>query len=217
MVRNYLKVALRYLLRNKGYTAINIMGLAIGITCCVLIMLFVRSEFSYDKMHSKSGRIYRAWVREHYDDKDDIIDMTTPLPLAGALQSSFPEIESTCRVFNLNSLVKTGEQSFNEDLRMVDSTFFRVFDFALVEGNRENPFPTSNSIILTENESVFAPVSRVNYSFYNELKTLTSSLHANADIQCIVGKNFIPFGQAQSPSLNDYADGIDTMEFLKQL
>ena len=150
MIRNYFKVATRYLLRNKGYTAINILGLAIGITCCLLIMLFVRSEWSYDKFHNKSDRIYRAWVREHYEDQDDLIDITTPLPLAGALQSSFAEIESTCRVFNFNTLVKTGDQSFSEDMRMVDSSFFRIFDFALVEGDRQNPFPTSNSIILTE-------------------------------------------------------------------
>ena len=69
MIKNYLKVAMRYLLRNKGYTTINILGLAIGITCCILIMLFVRSEFSYDKFHRKSDRIYRAWVVEHYDDR----------------------------------------------------------------------------------------------------------------------------------------------------
>jgi putative ABC transport system permease protein len=151
MFKNYLKVAMRYLLRNKGYTAINILGLAIGITCCVLILLFVRSEFSYDKLHSKSDRIYRAWVREHYDDMDDITDIVTPLPLAGALQRSFGEVESTCRVFNLNSLVKIGDQSFSEDIRMVDSSFFQIFDFKLTEGSRSNPFPTSNSILLTEN------------------------------------------------------------------
>ena len=132
MIRNYLKVAMRYLLRNKGYTAINILGLAIGIACCLLIMLFVRSEWSYDKFHTKSDRIYRAWVKEHYEDQDDIIDITTPLPLAGALQSSFAEVESTCRVFNLNTLAKTGDQSFSEDIRMVDSSFFRIFDFTLI-------------------------------------------------------------------------------------
>jgi putative ABC transport system permease protein len=150
MIKNYFKVAMRYLLRNKGYTGINILGLAIGITCCILIMLFIRSEWSYDKFHNKADRIYRAWVREHYEDQDDIIDINTPLPLAGALQSSFGEIESTCRVFNVNTLAKTGERSFSEDLRMVDSSFFKIFDFVLIEGDRNNPFPTSNSIILTE-------------------------------------------------------------------
>src|SRR6188508_2427244 len=151
MIRNYLKVAMRYLLRNKGYTAINIFGLAIGISCCVLIMLFVRSEFSYDKFHSRSDRIYRAWVKEHNEGMDDIIDIVTPLPLAGALQASFPDIESTCRVYSFGPLVKVGEKSFSEDVRMVDSSFFRIFDFKFIAGNRENPFPTSNSILLTEN------------------------------------------------------------------
>ena len=93
MLTNYLKVALRYLLKYKEYTVINIFGLAVGITCCVLIMLFVRSEFSYDKFHSKSDRIYRAWQHEKYEGQD-FINTVTPLPMAGALQSSFDEIEA---------------------------------------------------------------------------------------------------------------------------
>ena len=78
-------------------------------------------------------------------------------------------------------------------------------------------YMTNDSVILTENESVFAPVSQVNYSFYNESKSLVSSLKNNTDVQCIIGKNIIAFGKAQSPSLTDYADGIDTMQFLKKL
>lgn len=76
-------------------------------------------------------------------------------------------------------------------------------------------YMTNESVILTENENIFAPVSQVNYSYYNEPKTLAKSLQENKDIQCIIGKGFTAFGQAQSPSLTDYADGIDTMQFLK--
>ena len=90
------------------------------------------------------------------------------------------------------------------------------YQLALLIMNRKF-YMTNDSIILTENESVFAPVSKVNYSFYNEPKTLAESLQNNSDIQCIVGKNFIPFGKAQSPALTDYADGIDTMKFLNGL
>lgn len=78
-------------------------------------------------------------------------------------------------------------------------------------------YMTNDSIILTENDSVFAPVSQVNYCYYNEPKSLVENLSKNGDIQCIVGKNFIPFGKAQSPLLTDYADGIDTMKFLNEL
>jgi hypothetical protein len=78
-------------------------------------------------------------------------------------------------------------------------------------------YMANESVILTENESVFAPVSQVNYSFYNEPETLAESLKNNTDIQSIVGQNFTAFGKAQSPSLSDYADGVDTIQFLKQL
>ena len=78
-------------------------------------------------------------------------------------------------------------------------------------------YMTNDSVILTENEPVFAPLSQVNYTYYNETKSLLKSLQQNADVQCIVAKGFIPFGQTQVPSLTDYADGVDTMEFLKSL
>ena len=78
-------------------------------------------------------------------------------------------------------------------------------------------YMTNDSIILTEYNSVFAPVSQLNYSYYDSIKTLEENLLNNQDLQCIVGKGFIPFGQSQSPLLTDYADGIDTMQFLKDL
>ena len=148
MLSHYLKVAFRYLLKYKEYTAINILGLAVGITCCVLIMMFVRSEFSYDRFHSKSDRIYRAWQHEKYEDQE-FINTVTPLPMAGALQSSFPEVEATCRIYAFNPMIRINASSFSEDARMVDSTFFKIFDFGLIEGDRNNPFPTANSVVLT--------------------------------------------------------------------
>jgi len=90
------------------------------------------------------------------------------------------------------------------------------YQFTLLIMNHKH-YMTNDSIILTENESIFAPVSQVNYSFYYNPDTLAESLKNNIDVQCVVGKDFTPFGRAQSPSLADYADGIDTMAFLKQL
>ena len=145
MIKNYLKVAIRYLVRYKQYTAINILGLAVGITCCILIMLFVRSEFSYDKFHSKAERIYRVWEHEKYEGQD-FINTATPLIMASALQSTYPEIEATCRIFGFTPMVRIGHSSFSESARLVDSTFFKLFDFQLIQGDKKNPFPTSNSI-----------------------------------------------------------------------
>src|SRR5262245_49028930 len=144
MVSNYFKVAVRYLLRNKGYSIINILGLAIGITCCVLVMLFVRSEWSYDSFHTKADRIQRVWLQENYEGKS-FTNTLTPIPLGPTLQSNIPDIESSCRVNSFNTLVQYGANRFNEAINMVDSNFFQLFDFALAEGSRENAFPNSRS------------------------------------------------------------------------
>jgi putative ABC transport system permease protein len=149
MLKHYFKTGIRNLSRNKGYTAINILGLAVGITCCMLIMLFVRSEWSYDKFHSKADRIYRTWQHEKVEGQD-FINTVTPLPMGPVMNATYPEVENMCRVIALNPVIKLDQNSFTEDVRMVDSTFFELFDFKLLEGNHENPFPTANSMIITE-------------------------------------------------------------------
>lgn len=78
-------------------------------------------------------------------------------------------------------------------------------------------YMTNGSIILSENEALFSPISQVNYSYYNNVDHLVESLKNNTDVQCIVGKHGLPFGKAQEPTLTDYADGVDTMEFLKNV
>src|SRR5215210_3518894 len=97
MFKNYLRVAFRYLARHKGYTLINTLGLAVGIACCMLMMLFVKSEWSFDRFHKKSANIYRAWLEEHYQGQV-FVNTVTPLPLAPVLQAHLPEVQTTCRV-----------------------------------------------------------------------------------------------------------------------
>ena len=92
------------------------------------------------------------------------------------------------------------------------------FDYQLallIMGNKL--YMNNGSVILTENAALFSPVSQINYEYYDDLQTATSSLQNNDDVQCIVGHGYIPFGQAQQPSLTDYADGVDTIGFLKGL
>jgi hypothetical protein len=78
-------------------------------------------------------------------------------------------------------------------------------------------YMTNESVILHENKALFSPISQLNYEFYNNEQDLIASLQKNQDVQCIVGKKYIPFGQAQLPSLTDYADGVDTLQFLLKL
>ncbi len=92
------------------------------------------------------------------------------------------------------------------------------YDYQLAIQMMGNKFyMTNDSIVLAENESIFSPVSQVNYEYYEDKGLLTEKLKGNNDIQCIVGKDFVDFGKTQQPSLTDYADGVDTMAFLVTL
>jgi hypothetical protein len=92
------------------------------------------------------------------------------------------------------------------------------YDYHLALHILNNKYYMANeSIILVENPSIFSPVSQLNYEFYNQKNELVKQLEILPDVQCIVGKGFVPFGNAQTPSLTDYADGIDTMKFLTSL
>ena len=149
MFRNYIKVAFKYLSKHKGYTLINTLGLSVGIACCILIMLFVKSEWSFDRMHKKEDRIYRAWLEEHY--KGELFRNTvTPVPLGPVLQSGLPEAEATCRVATIRPMVRIGSNGFNDPVTMVDSTFLDVFDFEIKTGDLRTVFKEKNSVVITE-------------------------------------------------------------------
>ncbi|MFI5153243.1 MAG: ABC transporter permease [Chitinophagales bacterium] len=183
MLKNYFKVAIRYLLKNKGYTAISIFGLSVGVACCILIMLFVKSEFSYDQFHSKSNRIYRAWQHERYDGQD-FVNVATPIPMGPAMQASVPGIEATCRINNFNAQVKKTTESFSENINMVDPDFFKIFDFALLAGSRANPFPAANAAILTE-EMV--------KKYFPEHGGIEKEAAIGKTIEIQLGDNYVPF------------------------
>jgi putative ABC transport system permease protein len=151
MNKNHFKIAFRNLLRNKGYTFINLSGLAVGAAACILIMLFVKSEWSYDSFHTKADRLYRLWLEEKESEDKIFTETVTPLPLGPAIQNSIPEIEATCRVYTFNANLKAGtETSTTEGVTIVDGNFFSLFDFNMEEGNMNNPFPTASSIIISQ-------------------------------------------------------------------
>ena len=148
MLLHYCKVSLRYLARHKAYASINILGLTVSISCCLLIMIFIRSEFSYDAFHTNARSIYRVWQKEKTGGQE-FVNTITPIPAGPAIKNTFPEVAASCRVYSFSAPVKKGQQSFMENMNMVDSTFFTMFSFRLLSGNAANPFPGPNTIILT--------------------------------------------------------------------
>ena len=101
MIKNYFKIALRYLWKNKAFSFINIFGLAAGITCSLLIFLFVKDELSYDRFHKDPGNLYRVVKDFVNDDGSKIPDATTPAALAPAMQREIPGVAS---IINLTAL-----------------------------------------------------------------------------------------------------------------
>jgi putative ABC transport system permease protein len=149
MVRNYLKIAWRNLMKNKIFSLINVLGLTIGITVCMMIFLFIRNEYSVDRFHAKKDNIYRVMR---------VFDPTRPAvpylsgPYATALKNEFPgEIKSVVRVMNLSGLISFGENSFKEqDILSVDTNFFSVFTFPLLIGSPTAVLKEPGSVVLTE-------------------------------------------------------------------
>lgn len=151
MIKNYLKIAFRNLLKHKLYSAINIFGLAVGIACCLLIGLYVLNEWSYDTFHSKSDRIYRTWVNETTPDGRELINTSTPVILGPTLRDNIPEVEHITYVYRFSNLTRTGrdQDPLTEEVLVVNDDFFEIFDFEVVNGNREQLFTNPSSVVIS--------------------------------------------------------------------
>lgn len=151
MLKNYIKISFRNLIKHKTYSSINIFGLSIGVACCLLILLYLTNEFSYDKFHENSDRIYRAWVYEDYGDGSIYWNTVTPLRLKSEIEATIPESESIARRYVYTDLVKTDDQSeaFSESIQLVDPEFFSMFDFELLEGDLNSVFAQTSNVVLT--------------------------------------------------------------------
>ena len=153
MLRNYLTIALRTLRRNAGYTAINLIGLAVGLAACLLIGLYVRHELSYDTFHEKSDRIYRV-VQHAQRGEESRSRLIHSARLAPAVDANLPSVEQAVRIsqrWGEEILVKRGEHTFYEgNFYLADSTFLDVFGFSLRRGNPETALTEPFSVVLTE-------------------------------------------------------------------
>jgi putative ABC transport system permease protein len=154
MFNNYLKIALRNLLRNKAYSAINIFGLALGVACCLLLTLYILDEVSYDKHHQRAGDLYRIVSQFHSDKGIDKLASASP-PIAMALKDEIPEVEFAVRAVNppgvAQSLIRYQDNLFYEtEGYIADSTLFDVFSYGLKEGNPRQALTQGNSVVLSE-------------------------------------------------------------------
>lgn len=154
LLKNYFKVAFRNIFKHKVYSAINISGLAIGMTCCALILLYVQHELSYDNFHSKNDQIYRVLRKTTNDDGTIAIGSGISGPFAPALLQDFPEVEDVVRVTStVATFVQSGDNLFKhhyEDVLTAESNFLNIFDFEMISGDRETALRDPKSVIMSQ-------------------------------------------------------------------
>ncbi|MFC1725613.1 ABC transporter permease [candidate division KSB1 bacterium] len=180
MFKNYIKTAFRNMKRKKVFSFINIAGLTIGMTCCILILLWVQDELSYDRFHRNADNIYIV-VSERERDSESFYIQTTPAPTAPTMKEKYPEVIEAARYRNLGKRLIRHEQIFDieEDIAFADPSIFEIFTFPFVKGNPENALEDLYSIVITEDmaEKYFGdenPVGKTLF-FGKELGMFSSS------------------------------------------
>ncbi|MBO9202501.1 MULTISPECIES: ABC transporter permease [Niastella] len=150
MLRNYLLLAIKNCRKQKMFSVINVLGLTVGIVCCLMIFLFIMNEFSYDRFHKNGEHIYRVMRRSHMNGDLRNIPYLAP-PYAKALKNDYPDaIQQAVRIFPDNDLVTYNNISFNEKkVFLADNNFFQFFSFRLLKGNPATVLKDPNSIVMT--------------------------------------------------------------------
>lgn len=154
MIKNVVKTALRHLYKRKAFSIINILGLSVGLTCCILILLWVNDEMSYDRFHDNFRNIYRVGEMQKQG-KEDFPVGVTPAPLGPGLVEEFPEIISSVRLqHSVSGLIKHEDNVFNESrILLADENFFEMFSFNLIKGDSEQVLKDPYSFVISEDIS----------------------------------------------------------------
>lgn len=171
MLRNYLKTALRTLWRNRTYALLNMGGLAVGVTCAALILLWVEHEVTFDHHHQKRDNLYLTYNWQTYDATTYAFN-ATPGPMAKALREEIPGVANAARVYwPASTLFSVGEKALSQRGNYVDPAFFEMFTIPFVAGDPKRAFPDLNSVVISQemaqrffgDESPLGKTFRVNH------------------------------------------------------
>jgi putative ABC transport system permease protein len=151
LLLNYFRISLRKFLQQKGYSIINISGLSIGLACCVLMMLYVRNENSFDRFHSNRDSIYRL-IKETRTNGKETLDTRIPFPLAETILGKVPEVKNYTRYQGVDGwkIIYNNKSFYNDFLSTADSTFFEIFSFTFIKGDPKTALKDRNSMVMTE-------------------------------------------------------------------
>ena len=155
MFNNHIKIAIRHFLRHKGFSFINIFGLAIGIACCLMIVLFVLDEVSFDRYHENADQIYRVGING-YINNTSFQGVVTCAPMAQTLVREYPEVTAATRLRNFGFPVfRYGDKVYSEErVFWVDQSFFDVFSVSFIKGDIKTALQEPNTIVLTRSMAI---------------------------------------------------------------
>lgn len=225
MLKNYIKIALRNLRRNKLYSVLNITGLAIGITCCILILLYVQDELNYDRFHEKADRIYRATT--HFVLKDRVMNFASTAHVQGPMfKEEYPEVENYVRFnsYGSRSMIRYEDITYAEEKFIwVDNSVFDVFSFNLIKGNPKEALTKPNTVVITEDiaEKYFGtedPIGK-NLRIHNDelymVTGIVENIPANSHIRPDFLASFITLDL--QPTGNAAADLVNNVDYYTYL
>ena len=199
MIKNYFKIALRNIIRHKVYSFINILGLAIGMSCTILILLWVQDELSYDRFHSQLNNIHKIYLKVFYENSSITSDNTFSA-VAIDLKNNYPEVINSARFITLEEFILKVPDRENQNTDKIflekrgaaaDPSFLEMFSFPLLKGNQKDILKNPNSILLTEetakryfnNHNVIGKTITIN-SKHNVIVTgILENIPVNSDIQ----------------------------------
>jgi putative ABC transport system permease protein len=195
MLRNYITTAIRNLIKNKLYSAINIGGLAVGLAACLLILLYVRDELSYDRWLPNAERIASLESTFRAPGREPLSFAQSPGPTKAKLESDFSsDVERAVRLYWSTEPIRTGDRFFSETVTYVDPGFFQVFDLPMVEGDREAALANNTSLIVSEKMAdklfggqppigkVLTVNSKTDYTVVGVFADLPSNSHLEMDL-----------------------------------
>lgn len=216
MLKNYLKIALRNLWRQKGYASINIFGLAVGLACFILIVLFVQYEFSYDRFYENSDNIFRIVQQQPGNNfLESDYYAVTPAPLATTLVEDFHEVTDATTIKDQSALLSLNNQHFWEKGLWADAGFFEVFGIPLLRGNPEMVLDNPNSIVLTESlaRKIFGNQDPIGQTilYKDQDLYLVTGLIADIPLNSSFTYTFITSIQSQ----DDYAQNLADNQWFK--
>src|SRR5688572_7341906 len=171
MFKNLFKIAIRNILKDKTYSAINILGLTIGITCSLFLFMYILDELSYDRYHKNADNIYR--IVSNIKEPDNAFTWAVAqIPLAEELRDNYPEVENAVRFFGMGrQLYKNGDKQFyEEDFFLADSTVFDMFSYEFVKGDKATALDMPFSIVVSEEiaKKYFGEADPIGQSLQNQ-------------------------------------------------